>query len=186
MDSLLVRGRQIAEEHNRDGDGFKNVGRKNAYECEKCGSYIVTIDRDPGVTPFMVKCENCGGMAKSKFYRVQDWLEPTHEWYRPASLAGIAEGYYDHLERGGLILRPIGENGWQRPDDLKERPKDRAEEMAALKRKFDEARAAELERKLSAAEAVLMSRQQRRHRERKNLEPPEEITMYGVRYRRVS
>lgn len=185
MDSLLVRGRQIAEKHNRDGDGFKNVGRKNAYECKKCGSYIITIDRDPGVTPFMIKCENCGDMAKSKFYRVQNWLEPTHEWYRPTTLAGVDPKYYDHLGRGGLILRPIGEDKWLRGDELKERPKDHIEEMAALKREFDKVERDRLERKLNLAEAAIMSRQQRRHRERKNYEPPEEITMYGVRYRRV-
>lgn len=171
MDSLLIRGREIAERHNRDGGGFKNADRKNAYECEACGSYIITIDRDPGVTPFMVKCENCGGMASSKFYRVQDYLDPTHEWYRPASLAGIDKGYYDHIERGGLILRSIDGHGWCRPNDLKQRPKDAVEEMAEFKRAF---------------EAAIVSRQQRRHRERKNPEPPEEITMYGVRYRRVN
>lgn len=184
MDSILVRGREIAERHNQDGDGFKNADRKNAYECETCGSYIVTIDRDPGVTPFMVKCENCGGMASSKFYRVQDYLDPTHEWYRPASLAGIDKGYYDHLERGGLILRPIDGHGWCRSDELKQRPKDAAEEMASLKRAYEDAET--MARKLELAEAAIISRQQRRHRERKNPEPPEEITMYGVRYRRVN
>lgn len=76
-------------------------------ECPRCyGTGEVC-----GVTPFMVKCENCGGMASSKFYRVQDYLEPTHEWYRPASLAGVDQRYYDHLERGGLILRPIDGHG---------------------------------------------------------------------------
>ena len=183
MDSLLVRGRQIAEQHNRDGEGFKNVGRKNAYECESCGSYIVTIDRDPGVTPFMVKCENCGAMAKSKFYRVQEYLSPTHEWYRPDSLAGIGTGYYDHLERGGLILRAIDGKGWCRPEELKERPKSPSEEMAELKRAFEDAE--KMERKFKLAEAAILSRQQRRHKARKNHEPPSEITMYGARYRRV-
>ena len=170
MDSLLVRGRQIAEQYNRDGEGFKNVGRKNAYECESCGSYIVTIDRDPGVTPFMVKCENCGAMAKSKFYRVREYLDPTHEWYRPDSLAGIDTRYYDHLERGGLILRAIDGKGWCRPEELK--------------RAFGDAE--KMERKFKLAEAAILSRQQRRHKARKNPEPPEEITMYGHRYRRVN
>ena len=170
MDSLLVRGRQIAEQYNRDGEGFKNVGRKNAYECESCGYYIVTIDRDPGVTPFMVKCENCGGMASSKFYRVQEYLSPTHQWYRPDSLAGIDTRYYDHLERGGLILRAIDGKGWCRPEELK--------------RAFEDAE--KMERKFKLAEAAILSRQQRRHKARKNPEPPEEITMYGHRYRRVN
>ena len=56
--------------------------------------------------------------------------------------------------------------------------------MASLKRAYEDAET--MARKLELAEAGIISRQQRRHRERKNPEPPEEITMYGARYRRVS
>lgn len=108
---ILEVGRQLAESFNgTGGQGFQNVGRKNAYECERCGSYIVTIDRDPGVTPFIVRCGNCGNEATSKFYRVQDWLSPTHEWYRPETLEGVEPCFFPHLEKGGLLLRPV--EGW--------------------------------------------------------------------------
>jgi hypothetical protein len=90
-------------------------GRKNAYECDGegalnaskaksgCGAFIVTLDRDAGVTPFMLKCGRCGAYAHSKFYRVAEWLKPTHEWYRPDSLDGIDAAYHEHLSKGGLM-----------------------------------------------------------------------------------
>lgn len=182
MDSIIVTGRQRAEEHNGSGGGgFKNANRKNAYECPDCGYYIVTIDRDPGVTPFMKRCGNCGGMAQSKMYRVSDWLEPTHEWYRPASLAGVPESAYDHIENGGLLLRPIREDRWL-PNDFKPSraisfPRVYSEKEALLKALKDAEKDAQAE--------YTKTRQQLRHEGRKSREAPAEITMYGARYRRV-
>lgn len=92
------------------------TGRRNAYECEECGSYIVTVDREPGVTPFMVSCGNCGAFAKSKFYRVQSYLEPTHEWYRPETLDDLKDWERQHVENGGLLLRAIDDHKWLKPD----------------------------------------------------------------------
>lgn len=112
--------RAKAAQYHNGSEGFDNSTRKNAYECEKCGSYIVTVDREPGVTPFMVSCGNCGAFAKSKFYRVQAYLEPTHEWYRPDSLNGLERWALHHVENGGLLLRQIGGGdqnaGWLQPD----------------------------------------------------------------------
>ena len=112
--------RAKAAQYHNGSEGFDNNARKNAYECDGCGSYIVTVDREPGVTPFMVSCGNCGEFAKSKFYRVQAYLEPTHEWYRPESLAFLQDWERHHVENGGLLLRQIGggdeKTGWLRPD----------------------------------------------------------------------
>lgn len=177
MESLLETGRRLAEIYNAQGEGFKNMGRKNAYECEACASYIVTIDRHPGVTPFMIKCERCGQMAKSKFYRVQEWLEPTHEWYRPDDLEGIDPAYFDHLGRGGLVLRPIDGKGWQSVFEMK-RDIDPYAENRALNEMMERPRKADV-----AGEIV--TRQQRRHKSRKHREAPEEIQMYGHRYRLI-
>lgn len=79
---------------------------KNAYYCEACKGYIVTINKDDGVTPFMIGCRvlgepddpanTCKGMMKSMFYPKEPWpekdgfgneipTEPTHEWYKPTS-----------------------------------------------------------------------------------------------------
>lgn len=118
--SIMDQIRAKAAEHFNGTDGFDNSTRKNAYECEKCGSYIVTVDREPGVTPFMVNCGNCSAFAYSKFYRVRPYLEPTHEWYRPETLDGLHPWESEHVERGGLLLRLIGggdfKEGWQKAD----------------------------------------------------------------------
>lgn len=33
-------------------------GRINAYVCDLCETIAVTVDRDPGTTPFMIPCDN--------------------------------------------------------------------------------------------------------------------------------
>lgn len=111
---------EIAERagrHFNGTDGFKNAGRINAYVCDggslgaqHCGHFVITIDREPGVTPFMTKCENCGQWAYSKGYRVQEGLVPSHEWYRPDDLAQVDEGSRDHVKNGGLLLRRIAKD----------------------------------------------------------------------------
>ncbi|MCP3730405.1 hypothetical protein M9978_08185 [Sphingomonas sp. MG17] len=116
MTDILAAWRAVAEAYNGPGGkGFKNTGKTNAYVCERtsngkpggCGAYVITIDRAPGVTPFIVRCRSCGGEAYSKAYRVASHLTPTYEWYRPDTLDDIGPGSHDHLSRGGLILRPI-------------------------------------------------------------------------------
>lgn len=92
-------------------------GKKNVYTCGHCGAKTVTIDVDEGVTPFMIDCDECGKLMTSSFYKVDQDLEPTHEWYRPneekrkqlaTSLAGFAL-LREYVDRGGLILRKVGE-----------------------------------------------------------------------------
>jgi hypothetical protein len=94
-------------------------GKKNIYTCGECAGVIVTVDRDEGVTPFMLGCratEGCGKMMQSSFYMVNQDLEPTHEWFRPEDLeAYLVEevderdrvAMRDHIEQGGLVLRKI-------------------------------------------------------------------------------
>lgn len=89
------------------------VGRKNAYVCHVCGGKTVTIDRDDGVTPFMIRCratKDCEAMAESSFYRCDPTLVPTHEWYRPgaAEIGAATPAMRQHYEMGGLGLREIG------------------------------------------------------------------------------
>lgn len=97
---------------------MSNQGKINVYICS-CGAEMVTRDVDDGVTPFMTDCEKCGKFMQSSFYKVDQGLQPTHEWYRPGpemrkklstSLAGF-KLLRDHVDRGGLILREIGEGG---------------------------------------------------------------------------
>lgn len=113
--------RELAAEAGKRPDGRE---RKNIYQCQTCLGLICTVDRDKGVTPFMIDCKvtaDCKGPMQSSFYMVHPMVVPTFEWFRPTSeeLADICESldgpraalrkaaYVDHVNRGGLILRPI-------------------------------------------------------------------------------
>lgn len=150
MSKSIAEIRAMAAAFHDGAAGFDNTTRLNAYECDGeksfsgnpdkpgCGAYIVTVDREPGVTPFMVKCELCGQMAHSKFYRVQASLVPTHEWYRPDSLTGLNPYELEHVEKGGLLLRSIDGAAWTANNiisDIEEmkRHADRARHLELLK-----------------------------------------------------
>jgi hypothetical protein len=93
--------------------------RLNAYRCDDCGRYTVTIDRDEGVTPMFLGCRAdgtedyaCGGRAVSLGYPKgprPSWAVPAWEWYKPdaAELARMSPEMRDHVQRGGLALRKI-------------------------------------------------------------------------------
>jgi hypothetical protein len=119
-DPILVAAARMAAAHVNGEKAFPNAGRLNLYQCQHDAAHvIVTVDREPGVTPFTIQCPHCeaigtpGGFPykhpamRSGFYRVSPNLTPTHEWYRPDSLEGFSAGMVDHLSRGGLVLRPI-------------------------------------------------------------------------------
>lgn len=102
------------------GRGFANAGRLNGYRCERNPDHtIITVDREPGVTPFTIECRYCRDLGipgdglyrhpamQSAMYRVPDDLTPDHEWYRPDSLDGLKPGEVDHVMKGGLLLRQI-------------------------------------------------------------------------------
>jgi hypothetical protein len=84
---------------------------KNRYTCQVCGGQIVTIDREVGVTPFMIKCrapEGCSGDMYSAFYNeVND--EPTYEWRKPtvAEYEKLHPREKDHVDQGGLLIYKI-------------------------------------------------------------------------------
>lgn len=104
----IAEGRATAIAFNGpEGSGFKNNGLVNTYTCEACGERTVTVDREPGVTPFLTACPECNGLAQSAGYRVQQTLRPTHEWYRPESIEGLNANTVEHLRAGGPILRRI-------------------------------------------------------------------------------
>ena len=90
-------------------------GKINQYVCPKCRHVTTTIDRDAGVTPFLLDCKGmkCGGgyNMHSLGYgkRVDPEATPTHEWYRPGTLDEVSDpGVREHVLNGGLLLRPIG------------------------------------------------------------------------------
>lgn len=92
-----------------------NKPRLNKYTCRKCRGSITTIDRDKGVTPFMLECRatpECGGNMYSHGYRgIAEKEKPTHEWYMPSDLSGLDEWTREHVENGGLLIRGIEQGG---------------------------------------------------------------------------
>lgn len=106
------------------------MNRKNAYYCEECGGYVVTIDRDEGVTPMFLACRvkgeptdprnDCKGTSRSMMYPPEPWPEdhfalengapPTWEWYSPDTdeANALNRDTFEHVQKGGLLLRRIG------------------------------------------------------------------------------
>jgi len=88
-----------------------NLLRTNCYQCFACGHRIITIDKDVGVTPFMVACEKegCKDNMRSNFYSIPPDAVPTHEWYKPDEneFNGLNEWNKDHVRNGGLLLRKV-------------------------------------------------------------------------------
>lgn len=104
-------------------------GAVNVYTC-KNGHRTWTIDRDHGVTPFMIPCQHrtsltkaslkgkhfqCNGLAESAMYRVHAGYESfaTHEYYRPSydyirdQISSLQ--MLEHIKNGGLCFRRIGD-----------------------------------------------------------------------------
>lgn len=148
MSDIFAQAREIGAKMADEGHSF--AGRINVYACTPplmpgstikgvCGYWIVTVDRDAGVTPMFVRCGHCGGTASSRMYKVGCGLEPTHEWFRPTSADDLPEGYSlasvaDHLGNGGLLLRPIGDGKWIAPTpQIKEFIRREQEQFASLR-----------------------------------------------------
>lgn len=87
------------------------VGKLNRYTCQTCGGHTITVDRDEGVTPFMLLCratKDCGGHMYSSFYRDVEGV-PTYEWRKPTptEYAAMSPAMRDHVDLGGLDIHPI-------------------------------------------------------------------------------
>ena len=62
----------------------------------------------------MIDCEKCKEMSTSCFYRCDQTLTPTHEWYKPTMeelkklyKGNVLTGMVEHVEMGGLDLRKL-------------------------------------------------------------------------------
>lgn len=92
----------------------EQAGHLNAYTCTSCSGRITTINADAGTTPMFLNCRakrGCPGTMQSHGYRVDQSAKPSHEWYRPTlrEAKRYGAGMVDHVARGGLDLRPVGE-----------------------------------------------------------------------------
>src|SRR5216684_4480443 len=92
-----------------ENPGFQ--GKKNIYVCDTCKGHIVTVDRDRGVTPFMIECKataSCKGLMQSSMYRVFDQnMRADHEWYKPIAPEIVKPHLQPHVDQGGLLMRKI-------------------------------------------------------------------------------
>jgi len=92
-----------------------SIGKKNRYSCIACKNKTITIDVDEGVTPFMIECftDGCDKFATSAMYMCPQDLPATHEWYAPdrKERRRLRGGEKEHVEQGGLLLRPITKRG---------------------------------------------------------------------------
>jgi hypothetical protein len=94
-------------------DALSADRRLNQYTCQKCGKATITIDRDEGVTPFMLICratQGCGGASYSSMYQRVSGV-PTYEWRKPtaAEYAAYSPDMRHHVDQGGLDIYPIKE-----------------------------------------------------------------------------
>jgi hypothetical protein len=89
-------------------NAMENQGLINVYTCETCKGEMVTINKDSGVTPFVLRCRSCNGEAVSGFYRGAQDRKPEYEFYRPNKITGSPQ-QREHLKLGGLLFRQIGE-----------------------------------------------------------------------------
>lgn len=96
-------------------------GSINAWKCPECDGLTVAVHVDAGVTPMFLRCrftEGCRGMAVSQMYPappVPGWimLLLDWEWYKPtaAETAKLNHEMREHIERGGLDIRPLSAAG---------------------------------------------------------------------------
>ena len=112
-----MNNKQITTRYNRIVKLYegKDPGGVNCYRCPQ-GHITKTIDKDPGVTPFLHLCHKCGDMATSSFYNdTHPDIEPVEEWYRPSLKKVLKmkkdQQMLDHILNGGLDVRKIKKNG---------------------------------------------------------------------------
>ena len=94
----------------------------NRYVCEVCKGNIVTINREQGVTPFMLKCRarnNCKGWMLSGFYREFITKMPSYEWRKPTEeeYKALHPEMKEHVDKGGLMIYKIIYREEQHPFD---------------------------------------------------------------------
>lgn len=113
---------QSRERRKASSDERTKAGTLNAYQCKKCRGHVVTVHKDPGTTPMFLGCrvagypteDSCDGQMVSGMYRPfsPELGEPTWEWYSPppSEYHRLPRMQQDHVDQGGLLLRPITES----------------------------------------------------------------------------
>lgn len=89
---------------------YDGRGEYNGYVCQKCGYTVATLYKDKGVTPFVIKCTQCGGESihritsrtappeHPKTSKVKNWVRPTFEQF-----VKLSPAIQQHVFNGGLV-----------------------------------------------------------------------------------
>lgn len=90
---------------------YDGRGEYNGYECEKCGFVTVTLYQDKGVTPFIIRCSKCGGLARHEYTSknpppASPRYSPVKKWVRPTleQLLKMSPATIEHVINGGLVF----------------------------------------------------------------------------------
>ena len=102
---------------------MSGLGKINAYGCPECRDVVFTVNIAEGVTPFMIRCGECGDMSHSSFYQlkypVPKDINPNtllnveltvpQAWYRPRRdlFQQHEEDAQLHILKGGLLLESL-------------------------------------------------------------------------------
>lgn len=103
------------------------IGKVNKYICmgtdandsASFSHFTFTINLANGVTPFMIKCPHCKGMAQSQMYRalpVCGIVTVTHAFYRPKRGPKDA-ATLEYMMNGAMLLAPLPEAVRNRSND---------------------------------------------------------------------
>ena len=95
--------------HYEDKDAHT---KGNVYICVACEKVTMTVYKDAGVTPFMLKCHHCGEFARSTMGAVNPMDLPVRGvWYRPDldEFLKVSQSEQEHVYQGGLLYRELEE-----------------------------------------------------------------------------
>lgn len=102
---------QVADPDKLEVFDGRNKG-VDVYHCASCGAKMYARYKDKGVTPFILVCRKCHGvaehdntiseeMAANMGVEVKNWVRPSFEWVMKHRKN---ESVLDHILNGGLLL----------------------------------------------------------------------------------
>lgn len=105
----MVAGIELSPIYDGRGKGV------DAYVCEKCGCAVFTRYADKGVTPFSIRCRECGDFMIHRQTLSEELAKELRatvfNWYRPSLWRTIlsSRGTREHVLKGGLVIETESE-----------------------------------------------------------------------------
>ncbi len=88
--------KHVIEKRLVDNDHFEKKGMVNKYICTNCHTDLLMYYEEPGVSPYTIKCHQCGGEMVTANCKIR---QIDCVWYRPRNLKEleqIAEDAYQN------------------------------------------------------------------------------------------